>query len=283
MSGSSIYRSAAGGEAIRRWCLDRLAAWHVPHTCEVFTAAGAETRVVLAGDGGPTVVVVPGTNFNAATCLPLATALAARYRTVVVDVPGQPGLSSPERGRGGGRLGWYGTWLSEVIEACTSGPVIVLGHSFGAAIALSTTSPRVEGQVLVSPGGLTSLRLTPRLLCASAAWLALPRPRHSAWLLRTMSAPDAPAPRPALVEWMTLVARHARSSGAPEPARAPHQTLPRRVATGDQDVFLPPRRLAAPVRRTLSVELRVLPRAGHLVIEEHPDRVADLVAELVGR
>ncbi|MFD3942555.1 alpha/beta fold hydrolase [Streptomyces sp. NPDC058579] len=283
MRGSSIYRSAAGGEAIRHWCLDQLAAWHVPHTTEVFTAAGAETRVVLAGTGGPTVVLVPGTNFNAAACLPLATALAARYRTVVVDVPGQPGLSSPDRGRGDGRLAWYGTWLADVIEACTSGPVIVLGHSFGAAIALSTTSPRVEGQVLVSPGGLTTLRLTPGLLCASAAWLALPGPRHSAWLLRTMSAPDAPAPRPALVDWMTLVARHARSSGAPDLADTPHQTVPRRVVTGDQDVFLPPHRLEGPVRRKLSVALEVVPRAGHLVIEEHPSRIADLVAELVGQ
>uniref|UniRef100_UPI0012FF47C6 alpha/beta fold hydrolase n=1 Tax=Streptomyces exfoliatus TaxID=1905 RepID=UPI0012FF47C6 len=91
-----------------------------------------------------------GTNFNAAACLPLATALATRYRTVLVDVPGQPGLSSGERGPGEARLDWYGAWLSGVLEACASGPVIVLGHSFGAAIALSSASPRIDGQILVS-------------------------------------------------------------------------------------------------------------------------------------
>ncbi|MFI9297082.1 alpha/beta fold hydrolase [Streptomyces gardneri] len=130
----------------------------------MFQAGGADTHTVVAGSGGPTVVVVPGTNFTAAACLPLATALAARYRTVLVDVPGQPGLSSGERGLAEGRLDWYGAWLSDVITACASGPVIVLGHSFGAAIALSSASPRIDGQILVSPGGLTGLRLTPGVL-----------------------------------------------------------------------------------------------------------------------
>ncbi len=35
----------------------------------------------------PRVVVVPGTNFNAATSLPLVTAPAARWPGYVVDVP----------------------------------------------------------------------------------------------------------------------------------------------------------------------------------------------------
>ncbi|WP_371637666.1 alpha/beta hydrolase [Streptomyces zaomyceticus] len=211
----SIYRSAEGREAVRRWCVEELAAWQVPHECRVFQAGGAETHAVVAGSGGPTVVVVPGTNFNAAACLPLATALATRYRTVLVDVPGQPGLSSGERGLAEGRLDWYGAWLSDAIEACASGPVIVLGHSFGAAIALSSASPR-----------------------------------------------------PALVDWMTFVARHARSSGAPALARVPSRSVPRRVVTGEHDVFLPPRRLRAAVHRTLGVELGVVEGAGHLVIEE---------------
>ncbi|MEU6975462.1 alpha/beta hydrolase [Streptomyces sp. NPDC046371] len=275
---TSIYRSPSGRDAVRRWCAERLGAWPVPHDREVFEANGAKTHVVVAGSGDTTVVVVPGTNFNAATVLPLATALARRYRTVLADVPGQPGLSSGERGLAQGRLGWYGTWLCEVVEACLSGsgPLVVLGHSFGAAIALSSASVRVDGQVLVSPGGLTRLRLTPGVLCASVAWLAAPRPRHSARLLRTMYA-DGGTPRTELVDWMTLVARHARSSGAPGLATVPDRPVPRRVVTGEHDVFLPPRRLEAAVHRRLGVELGVIEGAGHLVIEEEPDLVADLV------
>ncbi|WUO93931.1 alpha/beta hydrolase [Streptomyces sp. NBC_00273] len=103
-----------------------------------------------------------------------------------------------------------------------------------------------------------------------------PAPRSSARLLRAMLAPDH-EPRERLVEWMTLVARYSRSSGAPGMADLPARPVPRTVFTGEHDVFLPPKRLGPAVTRTLGVELRVLPGAGHLVVEEAPDRLAALV------
>ncbi|MCX4807883.1 alpha/beta fold hydrolase [Streptomyces sp. NPDC058682] len=277
MASNTIYRSAAGRELIRRWCGERLDGWDVPHERTVVDAGGARTHVVSAGTGGTAVVFVPGTNFNAAASLPLATALvAAGHRVSLPDVPGQPGLSSGDRNLSGGRLTWYGAWLDEVIDKTSPGPVVVLGHSFGAAIALSSASRHIERLVLVSPGGLTRLRLPPGLLAASAAWFLRPAPRSSARLLRAMLAPDH-EPGERLVEWMTLVARHARSSGAPGTAELPARPVPRTVFTGEHDVFLPPERLGPAVTRTLGVALRVLPGAGHLVVEEAPDRLAALV------
>ncbi|MFE2283194.1 alpha/beta fold hydrolase [Streptomyces sp. NPDC059443] len=274
----SIYRSAEGRELIRRWCTGRLDAWPVPHERTTVTANGARTHVVTAGSGPVTVVFVAGTNFNASASLPLATALVeAGHRLVLPDVPGQPGLSCEERGLSGGRLSWYGAWLSEVLDVvATTGPVVVIGHSFGAAIALSSPSPLIERLVLVSPGGLGRLRLAPGLLAASAAWFIRPTPARSARLLRAMLAPGH-QPRPDLVEWMTLVARHSRSSGAPGTAELPPRTVPRLVATGTHDTFLPPRRLHPVVHAMLDTELRVIPDAGHLVVEEDPALVAALV------
>ncbi|GGZ25792.1 hypothetical protein GCM10010387_19210 [Streptomyces inusitatus] len=241
------------------------------------TAKGARTHTVLAGSGATTVVFVPGTNFNAATSLPLATALiAASHRVLLVDVPGQPGLSSGERGLSGGRLSWYGAWLSEVIEKIPSGPVAVMGHSFGAAIALSSDSPHINRLLLVSPGGLTRLRLTTTVLTASTAWFLRPTPPRSARLLRAMLAPGN-SPRDELVDWMTLVARHARSSGAPGAAALSTRPIPRLVVTGEHDVFLPPRRLRPAVRATLGAELGIVPEAGHLVVEERPAHLAGLL------
>ncbi|MCX4803303.1 alpha/beta hydrolase [Streptomyces sp. NBC_01214] len=273
----SIYRSAAGREHIHRWCTDQLDAWPVPHERSQVTANGALTHLVTAGSGPTTVVFVPGTNFSAAASLPLATALtAAGHRLVMADVPGQPGLSSEKRTISGVRLPWYGAWLSEVLQAAAAGPTVVIGHSFGAAIALSSPSPRIDRLVLVSPGGLCRLRLTPGLLGASAAWFMRPTPARSTRLLQAMLAPGH-QPRAELVEWMTLVARHSRSSGAPGTADLPPRAIPRLVATGAHDTFLPPRRLARVVRATLGTGLHVIPDAGHLAVEEHPDRLAALV------
>ncbi|MFG2231540.1 alpha/beta fold hydrolase [Streptomyces sp. NPDC048723] len=275
---NSIYSSTAGREHIRHWCTDRLDKWPVPNERTMVTANGAQTHLVTAGTGPTTVVFVPGTNFNAAASLPLATALvAAGHRLVLPDVPGQPGLSSEERGISGGRLSWSGTWLSEVLDAAAvTGPVVVVGHSFGAAIALSCPSPRIDRLVLVSPDGLGRLRLTPRLLGVSAAWFVRPTPARSTRLLQAMLAPGH-QPREELVEWMTLVARHSRSSGAPGVADLPARAVPQLVTTGAHDTFLPPRRLAPAVRTMLGTDLHVIPDAGHLVIEEHPGQLADLV------
>ncbi|WP_030196090.1 alpha/beta fold hydrolase [Streptomyces sp. NRRL S-87] len=287
----SIYRSTAGQQEIGRWCVERLDSWAVPHERTTLAAGGARTHVVTAGPGPgadtptgtgtststSTVVFVPGTNFNAAASLPLAAALVrAGHRVVTADVPGQPGLSSGARGLSGGRLAWYGAWLDDVLE--TTGPAVVMGHSFGAAIALSCRSPHVERRLLLSPGGFCALRLTPGLLAASAAWYLSPGPARSGRLLRSMTAPGV-EPRAELVQWLTLVARHSRSSGAPGRAAFDDRVraVPHRVVSGAHDVFLPPRRLAPAVRAALGADLEVVPHAGHLLVDEAPDDVAALV------
>jgi len=273
----SIYRDEAGRHFIRGWCTDQLDRWTVPHERMVVPAQGVRTHVVTAGAGAMTVVFVPGTNFNAASSLPLATTLvAAGHRVVLPDVPGQPGLSSGKRRPRGNALSWYGSWLGEVLKECSAGPVTVLGHSFGAAITLSCASPRVERQILVNPGGLTRLRVSGSVLAASTAWYVRPTPERSARLLRAMHAPGW-RPRPELVEWMTLVARHAHSSGPPGIATPSTATARRRVVSGRHDTFLPPRRLGPAVRRALGIDLDVVADAGHLLVEEAPEYVVSLI------
>ncbi len=274
------YRTPAGREAIRAWCTARLDAWAVPHERRTVPTTLGETSLVTAGEGAATVLYLPGTNFNAATSLTLVEALAARQRVVVADLPGQPGLSAGRRP--GDRLA-YGAWIAEIVAAVAGDRLVLAGHSLGAAAALTADPAGVHGLLLLDPAGLIRLRVRPGTLLATLPWLARPTPARSARLLAEMHARSC-APSPEHVEWMTLVARHVRTSLAPSPL--PRALLdrwrdtPRAVLVGEQDCFLPARPLATATRARLGVDLDVVTRAGHLLPEDQPQRVVDAVTAL---
>ncbi|UCM91425.1 alpha/beta fold hydrolase [Streptomyces marincola] len=58
------------------------------------------------------------------------------------------------------------------------------------------------------------------------------------------------------------------------------RSVPCVVATGRHDAFFPPRVLAPAVRDRLGAGLRVVDGAGHLVLDEKPATVAEMVNEL---
>ncbi|MGH8877856.1 MAG: alpha/beta fold hydrolase [Stackebrandtia sp.] len=246
----SVYKSAAGREVIRRWCRDRLAAWSVPYDSGLVDTSGGPVHVLRAGAGSRTVVFVPGTTLNAAACLDWIEALAAEHRVLAVDLPGQPGLSADTR-PGSGRVDWYGRLLSEVLAGEPDG-VIVLGNSLGAAVALACDSSRIAGRVLVSPGGIIRLAVSPLLLWRSTNWLLRPGTGNTRRMLELFVAPGQQPPE-IEVEWMTLVARHCRSTLAPPPLAAEllrdRARTPCRVSTGQYDRFLSPARPPRPGRR----------------------------------
>ena len=278
----SVYRSDGGRRAVRSWCTRRLDDWAVPHHRSSLTTSAGTTHVVRTGSAPPAVVVVPGTNYNASVLETLAGALAPRWPTLLLDLPGQPGLSSGDRPHRN-RTSWYGRWLAEVLELTVTEPVVLVGHSLGGAIVLACNSSRIGGRLLVSTAGLARLKVSPAVIGATLPWLLRPTSKHSAALIRRLLAPGRPPPQQ-LVDWYTLVARHTRTTLAPPVLPAAllsrRRNVPRVVATGEHDVFLPPERLRRPAARGLGASVRVIPDAGHLVTDEHPDRLAELVAEL---
>jgi hypothetical protein len=86
---NDVYRTAAGGDHVRSWCLDQLDRWTTPHDRTTIATTAGETHLLSAGAGDLTVLFVPGTTMNAATSLPLVAALAPAHRVLVADVPGQ--------------------------------------------------------------------------------------------------------------------------------------------------------------------------------------------------
>jgi pimeloyl-ACP methyl ester carboxylesterase len=275
-----VYKTTRGGLAVRQWCSDALARADFRLTTATTDTSAGQVALVSAGQGEPRVVLVPGTGFNAATALPWLRALSARWPTMVVDLPGQPGLSDPHRPRRG-RLAWYGRVLNEVLTDLDQ--VVLVGNSLGAAVVLAADSPRIAARVLVSPAGVIRLTVDPALTLASARWLLRPTADNTRRMLRLFVGPGERPPE-SEVDWMALMAASCRTTLAPPPL--PAALLARRadrpcvVGVGEHDRFLPPRRLAPALRRVMGVDLRVFPGMGHLTTPGHLDDVVSLVAEV---
>ncbi len=282
---AALYRSPAAAAEVRRWCADGLRVWSTPHEDLVLPTSLGPTHLVALGGGPRTCLYLAGTNFNAATSTTILDALAATGRTVVcADLPGQPGLSAAGRPVDEERA--YAAWLHEVIghvgRRSGGGAPVVVGHSRGAAVALTADPSVVAGLVLVDPAGLARVRIGLRMLAATVAWLARPDAARARAVVagmrgsRTVTSESDP-----IVEWMALVARCTRTTGAPGPLPADvvgrWRGRPVRVAVGAEDVFFPPPALARASRAWLGVDPTVLPGVGHLSVDEDPEGVAALV------
>jgi pimeloyl-ACP methyl ester carboxylesterase len=230
------------------------------------------------------VVLVPGTNTNGAVYRHIARALAARWPTMVLDVPGQPGLSADVRPRRS-RAAWYGQWLTEALEQTVPGQALVVGHSLGGAGVLAFGSPRIAGRLLLSSAGLARLLVPPAVLAATVPWLTRPTVPRAARVLRHMVAPGRRVPDE-LAEWTALVARCCRSSLAPPPLPsalpADRRPVPCLVATGRHDALLPPRRVGPAALRYLGITLHILDSSEHRLLDEAPDEIVALVERALG-
>jgi pimeloyl-ACP methyl ester carboxylesterase len=122
------------------------------------------------------------------------------------------------------------------------------------------------------------------MLGATLPWLLRRNDRGSRRLLQFMSGPGH-APSTELIEWMTLVARTCRTTGAPAPYPDALVTRWRgqnvRIIVGDSDVFFPVDRLRKASLGKLGTNPTVVEHAGHLLGDEEPVRISNLVAELL--
>jgi pimeloyl-ACP methyl ester carboxylesterase len=123
------------------------------------------------------------------------------------------------------------------------------------------------------------------MLRATVPWLVRRDDVGARRLARLMSGPGRP-PAADLVEWLAVVARACRTTGAPDPL--PEARLLRwrdhrvGIAVGRHDVFFPVARVSAVCRTTLGREVLVVPDAGHLLVDEEPEVAARVVAGVLG-
>lgn len=144
--------TTAGTEFLDRY--DRvLARWPAPTSSVDVPARHGVTHVNVCGpEGAPAVVLLAGGGSTSTSWFAVAGALAASHRVFAIDLPGEPGRSvAGDRMRSVDDL--MG-WLTEVLDGLGVESAAIVGHSYGAMVALAFAwrrPERVERMVLLDP------------------------------------------------------------------------------------------------------------------------------------
>lgn len=113
-------------------------------------AGPGRARALELGDG-PAVVVLAGTPAGGGAYLPLAAALAQRFRAVVLEV------EAPDPERAMDRDAQLVSVAGEALAALGAGRALVVGHGWSARVAVELAIARpgaVAGLVLAAPASL---------------------------------------------------------------------------------------------------------------------------------
>jgi len=125
-----------------------------PHQAEWLDAAGMRWRALRGGRGDTTVVLLHGYGEHLLTWRGIFDPVARRYRVLAVDLPGF-GIS--DKPKGPYTLAAQTERVRALLDRWTEGPLVLVGHSMGGAIATATAldlPQRVVGVVLIAPAGL---------------------------------------------------------------------------------------------------------------------------------
>ncbi|WP_052352014.1 alpha/beta fold hydrolase [Deinococcus pimensis] len=187
---SGIYRTPQGEAVMRNLYEDARRALNVPTEDSTIRTRFGDTHALLLGpQDAPPVVVFQGGNFLNPMTLAWFAPLAAHFRLIAPDTPGQPGLSAQTRLSG--RDDSLGLWALDVLDAFGLDRAALVGPSHGAAaiLRLARVAPRrIERAALVMPAGVTAPALWP--LIRELAWPMLRyRLRRSNASLRAAGAP----------------------------------------------------------------------------------------------
>lgn len=199
-------REALGAEAQARE-REVIAAWPgEKRVRRLATRAGETVCVDLGPEGGEAVIALHGAQANAAAFRFDAAAWSARRRVIVVDVPGEPGLSAPNRMPLDGEA--HALWLDDALSALGVSRAAFVGVSLGGFLALDYAvrrPDRVRALALVCPAGLGPQRPFLQTHWPLLLLGAFGRRR----LMEAVFGPQAPPPPEALPVMAALAAAQA--------------------------------------------------------------------------
>lgn len=255
----------------------------------------------------PTVLLLHGANL----CLDdlkisLGAHLTTQMRVIIPDRPGQ-GFSEPGPGPVGA-ASYHVRLLRALMRELGTGPLIVVGHSFGGLIALryALDAPEeVAGLVLINPTthprpeGLPWFQRAAGVIVGPVmvkTWLLPLSLAMLARLVTRMFRPEPPPANYATRSRLTLGLTPARFAASLQEyselrdqliATVPQYgeiAVPTLIVAGDSDPVVPPQVHAEALARALpQAQLMRLAGAGHMAHHAHAAAIAEAIAKLASQ
>lgn len=258
-----------------------------------------------AAGSGPTVLFLHGFNGGSGLWTPNLDDLAgAGFRCIAPDFPGW-GETAPLPDFSY-RVPDLCRWLLRFLDAEAPGPLRIVGHSFGGAVALHLAlmePERVERLVLVNSAGLSPKTLLHyRLLCLPGLgeWLLTPHPGKVERELRSFAVSDLDRIGPEMMDyilkivkqpWFTQTSLHwvrrngvwwRGARGISVRHRLHEVRQPVLLMVGEQDPIINPRDSLGAARLLPDVELKVFPEGMHLLTLDYREEFRDLLVRFFG-
>ncbi|MEL7554571.1 MAG: alpha/beta hydrolase [bacterium] len=233
------------------------------------TGMGSTFVVEESGVAKPPLVLLHGSVSNSASWLGVIPLFAERFSVYCLDIPGEPGLSSPERLSL--RSESPALWLRGALDALGLDRVAFLGMSLGGWYALNFAvryPERVGALSLISAGGIGSEK--PGFIFKAMIFLLLGK--RGQRMLNKAIYHKVEMPKE-ILEYQALVSRHFRPVNEGLPRFSDEElkalTMPLQYFGGDRDALLDTKtsvgRLAALLPRA---EARLLEDTGHAIIDK---------------
>lgn len=277
--GISVHRSEEGREIIRKAYLGHLAsdlaAGLTQRTVE--TPLGATFVVAKNAAGKPPLVLLHGSVSNSASWLGVIPLYSRNFSVYCLDIPGEPGLSTPERFKLASDA--PERWLGGALDALGLDRVAFVGMSLGGwyAVNFAVRHPeRVSALSLISAAGMAPQKagfLFKALFCMMLGT------RGQAMLNKAIYHKAVMPPE--ILAYQALVAKHFRPLSEPLPlfsdAQLARLTMPLQYFGGDRDALLNTGASVDRLRRLLPhAEAQLLADTGHAIVDRFGESEAFL-------
>ncbi len=285
-----------------RWGRDS-AGWPQVGSSRIIETSGLSWRVVIAGEG-PDLLLLHGAGGSSHSWAGLLPSLSREYRVVAPDLPGHAFTSAPPTDRSA--LPTMAAAVTDLMDAVGASPTGIVTHSAGAAVAvfmIQEGAVRPQAWAAIAPSLVRPSRgapppviqdlLAPVFRSSGLAVLSAALGRRGRIADALLSTTGSQVPPESRDLYRRLVGNPAHVGSVlrlmagwdPDPVtrRLDEVDVPGLVLAGDRDGWIPMSDVHAAVDRLPDVTLRVLPGRGHLLHEEVPDRVLELLLPFLRR